>query len=202
MKMRLAWMAAAAGIALMSAGIAAAEDDITKDPGYVDFGAMNLFGKEDTTVEIFLDENILKMVGAFVGDDPELQAMLGKLKQVRAQTFKIDPPKLKDIEARTEQVAKKLEAQGWSALVKVRDRQEGGNTYVYMKLNDKKIQGVAVMNVNPREDVSFVNIVGEVDPAQLHRLSRTVHIDALDSLDVLPDRHRKDDRNDKDSRKN
>lgn len=202
MKMRLAWMAAAAGIALMSAGIAAAEDDITKDPGYVDFGAMNLFGKEDTNVEIFLDQGILAMVAAFAKDDPELQEMIGKLKQIRVQTFELDSSKLQQIEQRVADVSKKLEGQGWSTLVKVRDRKSGDNTYVYIKMKDSKTQGLAVMSINPREDVKFLNIIGEIDPAKLQRLSSKVHIDALDSLEVLhDDKERRKDRKEDDSRK-
>lgn len=185
MKMRRAWMAAAAAIVLTSAGMAAAEEDITKDPGYVDFGAMNLFGKEDTTVEIFLDQNILQMMKAFGGDDPELSEMIGNLKQIRVQSFQLDTAKLKEIEQRTAEVSKKLEAQGWSALVKVRDRKGGDNTYVYIKMKADKAQGLAVMNIDPKEEVTFVNIVGEIDPAKIHRLSQKVHIDGLDSLEVM-----------------
>ena len=185
MKMRWAWMAAAAAIVLTGAGMAAAADDITKDPGYVDFGAMNLFGKEDTNVEIFLDQSILGMVAVFAKDDPELQEMIGKLKQIRVQTFELDSTKVKQIEQRVAEVSKKLEGQGWSTLVKVRDRKGGDNTYVYIKMKDNKAQGLAVMSINPAEDVKFVNIVGEIDPAKMQKLGSKVHIDALDSLEVL-----------------
>jgi len=204
MKMRWAWMAAAAAIVLTGAGMAAAADDITKDPGYVDFGAMNLFGKEDTNVEIFLDQSILGMVAVFAKDDPELQEMIGKLKQIRVQTFELDSTKVKQIEQRVAEVSKKLEGQGWSTLVKVRDRKGGDNTYVYIKMKDNKAQGLAVMSINPAEDVKFVNIVGEIDPAKMQKLGSKVHIDALDSLEVLqPDKARaKGDKDPKAAQKN
>ena len=204
MKMRWAWMAAAAAIVLTGAGMAAAADDITKDPGYVDFGAMNLFGKEDTNVEIFLDQSILGMVAVFAKDAPELQEMIGKLKQIRVQTFELDSTKVKQIEQRVAEVSKKLEGQGWSTLVKVRDRKGGDNTYVYIKMKDNKAQGLAVMSINPAEDVKFVNIVGEIDPAKMQKLGSKVHIDALDSLEVLqPDKARaKGDKDPKAAQKN
>ena len=204
MKMRWAWMAAAAAMVLSGAGTASAADDITKDPGYVDFGAMNLFGKEDTNVEIYLDQGILAMVSAFAKDDPEVQEMIGKLKQIRVQTFEVDSTKVKQVEQRVAEVSKKLEAQGWSTLVKVRDRKSGDNTYVYIKMKDKKAQGLAVMSINPLQDVKFVNIVGEIDPAKLQRLSSKVHIDGLDSLDVMSPAKAsgKDGKDTKDARKN
>jgi hypothetical protein len=177
-----AWIAGALCAALATG--AWAEEDVTKHPGYVDFGALNLFGKEDTTVEVFLDEKIIEMVRAFSGNDPELSDMLGKLKQIRVQSFAIQPAKLEDLESKTAEISKKLEAQGWSTMIKVRDRKKDSQTYVYIKWAGKKSQGLAVMNVEPHEDATFVNIVGEIDPEQIRKLSTKFDIDALDSLDV------------------
>lgn len=177
-----AWIAGALCAALAN-GVRA-DEDVTKHPGYVDFGALNLFGKEDTTVEIFLDQNILKMVDAFAGEDPELKGLVGKLKQIRVQSFAIDPDKIAELEGKTAEISKKLEALGWSTMVKVRDRKKDSQTYVYIKWKDGKSQGLAVMNVEPKDEATFVNIVGEIDPEQIRSLSRKVHIGALDSLDL------------------
>jgi len=177
-----AWIAAAL-CAVLSTGVRA-EEDVTKHPGYVDFGLLNVFGKADTNVEIFLDQNILKMVDAFAGGDPELAGLTAKLKQIRVQSFAIDPSKIAELEGKTSDLSKKLEAQGWSTLVKVRDRKKDSHTYVYMKWKDGKSQGLAVMNVEPNEDATFVNIVGEIDPEKISALTRKVHIDHLDSLNL------------------
>ena len=177
-----AWIAGALCLALTTAAHAA--EDLTKHPGYVDFGLLNMFGKEDTNVEIFLDENLLKMVKAFTKDDPDFAALLANLKQIRVQSFAIDPGKIAELESKTNLTSKKLESMGWSTLVKVRDRKEGSQTYVYMKWKDDKSQGLALMNVDPNKDATFVNIIGEIDPEQLGKLSSKFNINKLDSLDL------------------
>jgi hypothetical protein len=190
-----AWIAGALCVALATA--AGAEEDVTKHPGYVDFGMLNLFGKEDTNVEIFLDQNILKMIGAFGGDDPEFKELVSKLRQIRVQSFAIEPGKVDELESKTAEISKKLESQGWSTLVRVRDRQEDSQTYVYMKWKDDKSQGLVVMNVEPHKEATFLNIVGEIDPEKIEALSRKVNIGNMDSLDLRglggydPDRKRK-----------
>jgi hypothetical protein len=189
-----AWIAGALCAALATA--AWAEEDVTKHPGYVDFGALNLFGKEDTTVEVFLDQKIIGLVGAFGGGkDPELADMLAKLKQIRVQSFAIQPGKLEDLEAKTAELSKKLEAQGWTTMIKVRDRRADSQTYVYVKWKGDKSQGLTVMNVEPDKEAIFVNIVGEIDPEQIRKLSTKFDIDALDSLDVDWKSHGRNERN-------
>jgi hypothetical protein len=202
MTIRNAWIAAAVVMTLGGAVQADPDADITKDPGYVDFGEMKLFGKEETTMEILLEKDTLQLLCAF-GGDTDLCDLVAKLRQIRVQSFELANGKLDDVEKATADVSKKLEDKGWTALVKVKERREGSNTYVYMKSKDKKVQGFAVMNINPREDVTFLNIVGELDPEKLGKLARGglhgVHISGLDSLELVP-KHgaTKDDDKDKD----
>jgi hypothetical protein len=174
-----AFIAGALCVALATG--ARAEEDLTKHPGYIDFGALDIFGKEDTTVEIFLDEKILKNIDA-------------RLKQIRVQSFDIQPAKREDLESKTAEISKQLEAQGWSAMIKVHDRKKDSQTYVYIKWTGNKSQGLAVMNVEPYEQATFVNIVGEMDPDQLRKLSTKLDIDALDSLDLDSKHHGETDR--------
>jgi hypothetical protein len=188
MRIHNAWSAVVlagvlAGVSPAGAAQPAAED-LTKHPGYVDFGTVNLFGSKEADVEIFLEQNLINMVGAFVkNEDPEFANMLAKIKQIRVQSFAIDPDKLEAIEKKTEDVSKKLESQGWATLVKVRDRKQGEQTFVYMKWIDNKVQGLVVMNVDPRDAASFVNIVGEIDPEQVGKLQHKFDIRGLDSLE-------------------
>ena len=202
MTIRKAWIAAAVVMTLGGAVQADSGEDITKDPGYVDFGEMKLFGKEDTTVEILLEKQTLALLCAF-GGDTDLCDLVAKLRQIRVQSFKLASGKLDGVEKATADVSTKLEALGWAALVKVKDRREGSNTYIYMKSKDNKVQGFAVMNINPHEDVTFLNIVGEIDPEKLGKLTRGqlhgMHIEGLDSLENLVPKHApaKDDDKDK-----
>jgi hypothetical protein len=161
------------------------KEDVTRLPGYVDFGALNLFGREEATVEIFLDGNLINLVAsASRNTDPDLSDMLTRLKQIRVQSFQIDPDKLEDLQEKTAEVSHRLEGLGWTPVVRVRGGRKGTETYVYMKWLGQVVGGMVVMNVDPNDEASFVNIVGEIDPEQLGKITSKFHLDSLDSLDV------------------
>lgn len=203
MRTRIAWVTGALALAVLAGAAAASPDpdDVTKHPGYVDFGMMNLFGKEEANVEIYLEQNLINLVRALVqSSDPDFAEMLSKLKQIRVQTFGIEPDKLEAIERKTEEVSKRLESQGWAPLLRARDRKEGSQTYVYMKWKENKVQGMVVMSVDAQDEASFINIVGEIDPKQLEKLQRKFDIHGLDSLDVRVRGRGKDSAEDKKER--
>src|SRR5262245_53272564 len=114
-----AWTAGIAlALVLGSAGTGRAQaqpqgEDVTKHPGYVDFGLVNLFGKQQADVEVILESNLIEMLQAFT-PDPELKAMLSKLKQIRAECYAIEPDKLEAIEKKTAEMSAKLMSLGWS----------------------------------------------------------------------------------------
>jgi hypothetical protein len=192
MKLRIAsWLllfgVMASGTAYAAAGSDKEKDEITKDPGYVDFGTVNLFGKKEPDVEVLIQDELLKMIAAVArSSDPELADMMLKLKQIRVQTFSIDAEQLLAVEKKTDEVSSRIEAQGWAPVVRVRNRRDNEQTYIYMKFKpDQKVQGLVVMNVEASDNekqASFVNIVGEIDPEQLGKLQRKFDIQGLDSL--------------------
>jgi hypothetical protein len=194
MRRSAAWIAGALCAALGTG--ARAEEDVTKHPGYVDFGALNSFSKENTAVEVFLDEKILEKASIciFNDADADMARMLVKLKQFRVQNFDIEPAKLADLEAKTVEVSKKLEARGWSTLIKARDHEQESQTFVYIKWKGDKAQGLAIMNVEPGDEATFINIVGEIDPEQIRKLASKFDIDALDGLEFNSKDHAKADR--------
>jgi hypothetical protein len=160
-------------------------EDVTKHPGYIDFGTVNVFGKEPPDVEIIIDQALLNfLVPLSQKSDPEFADMVSKLLQIRVQCFKVAPDKLEAIEKKTQEVSGKLESLGWARIVKVLDREENSQTYVYMRMQGNKVQGLAVMSVDPTDKASFVNIVGEIDPEQLGKLESKFDIHGLDSLDL------------------
>jgi len=200
MNIKQACMTVALVATLGGAGRAFATEDVTKHPGYFDFDSVvKLFGKQDTNVEVFLDQAMLAFIGLLGKSDPDMQALCANLKQIRVQSFQMESDKVDAVEKTVGDVAQKLESQGWGALIKVRDRKDGSQTYVYMKLANGKSQGLVVMAIDPRDEATFVNIVGEIDPEQISRLSHTIHIDQLDSLDMnIRGKHhdRSDDKSD------
>ena len=56
-------------LVLVVPATAAEKTDYTKLPGYVDFGAMEIFGDVEATVEVFLKGSLLVLAREAVADD-------------------------------------------------------------------------------------------------------------------------------------
>jgi len=154
--------------------------DYSRFPGYVDIQGLGIFSEEDATVEVFLDEKLLGMVAEMARSaEPDLTEVLLGLHLVRVQRYRMQDDKLDPVTKKTAEMAAKLEKEDWMRVVRVRERDE--TIYVYFKLGDKLVNGVTVMVLEEYEGyATFVNIVGDIDPAQVGRLGRKFNIDALD----------------------
>jgi hypothetical protein len=196
-----AWMLCFA-LALAATSVSALESntkqDYSKLPGFMNIEGLGIFTEEDATVEVFLDEKLLGMVAQMASSEPDLSEAILGLKLVRVQRYRMDEDQIEQVNKKTGEMATKLEKDDWKRVVRIRERDE--TVYVYFKLGETTVQGVTVMVVEEYEGyATFVNIVGEIDPAQVGRLGRKFHIDALnmdwDDLQDLEElRERQDDR--------
>jgi len=162
---------------------AAAADDYKKHPGYVDFEKMGIFGESEAAVEVILKGSLLKMILGGI-DDPELADMVGKLQYVHVQSFPVDEMDIPALERKIQKTAKQLEDSGWDVVVRVRDNDEDEQVYVYIlpTKSDEIISGLVVMVVEQDDKAVFINVVGDLDPAQIGKLGHTFDIDELDDI--------------------
>jgi hypothetical protein len=173
-------------IIVCAASIVLAKDDYKNHPGYVDFDMMGVFGEMDASVEVFLKGSLLKIVaGATRDEDPELSQMIENLKFVHVQVFPLDEDVYGKVEEKVNQVSKRLEKSGWEIMVRVRDRSEDEQVNVYFlpTRNDEIISGLVVMVIDDMDEAVFVNIVGDLDPAQIGRLGEKFDIHGIDNID-------------------
>lgn len=157
---------------------AGSADDYTKLPGYVDFGAA--IDDVEATVEVYLKGSLLVIAREAVkNDDPELGELLSKIDYIHVQVFPMRGGSSEKLMERTRQVGKQLEKKGWELTVRVREDEE--QVHVYMLPGKKDdIAGLVVMAVEEGDEAVFVNIVGNINPAEIGRIGRTFHIDSMD----------------------
>jgi hypothetical protein len=189
-RLLLACMIVSLGVGLFgqSSALGETEKDYSKYPGYVDFDAMGVFGEVESTIEVFLKGSLLSLVREAVkDDDPELSEVLEEIRYVRVQVFPLDDLDSDVVKKKTSELAKKLEKKGWEIAVRVREDDEHVHVYLLPgKKND--IEGLVVMVVEDDDEATFVNIVGNVDPAQLGRISHSMGVDIdLGSHDYYDD---------------
>ena len=100
----------------------------------------------------------------------------------------MDDSNRSDTIAKIEAVRRKLEAQGWSKMVTVREKGEGDNVDVHVKQRgDEDIDGLVVTVIDHKGEAVFVNIVGNINADQISKIAAKYNIDALKHVQVKMD---------------
>ena len=159
--------------ALLALPAMAQEDELKDLPGYVDFGDLSAtYGEPKITIN--LGGTMLNFVGIMSqSDSPETSDLISKLKGIRVQIFSMD----ENTDAAKDQFSKTkkgLKSSGWEPIVQVNEDDE--QVLVYMKMENGNMEGMTVMVVDNEEAV-FVNIIGQLNPAELGKVMETFDVD-------------------------
>jgi hypothetical protein len=153
--------------------------DITQERGYVDFSNLDsVYGEPKVMVN--LNKTMLGFISKINMSDPEAAELIGKLKAVRVQIYNMtsnDKPAL-DLIAK---VSKSIQTKDWLPIVSVNEDDE--KVRVFTKITDDIMDGLVVMVIKSKEEGNdekeaiFINIVGEIDPAQINKVTESLNID-------------------------
>ena len=159
--------------ALLALPAMAQEDELKDLAGYVDFGDLSAtYGEPKITIN--LGGTMLNFVGMMSSSEsPETSEMISKLKGIRVQIYTLD----ENIDAARDQFGKtksSLKSSGCEPIVQVNEDDE--QVLVYMKTNEGNMEGMTVMVVDEEEAV-FVNIIGQLNPAELGRVMESFDVD-------------------------
>jgi hypothetical protein len=186
-------LAATAGLAaVLSAPSFAAE----KEPGYVDIGQLMPSAKGEF-VEVNLSPGLLRFAAKIASkQEPEAAALIANLKRVRVNVVSLDDSNRTSTVEQFEGIRRKLEAQGWTQMVTVRERDGGDNVTVHAKQKgDDVIEGLVVTVINGKGEAVFVNIVGTISAEQISTIAEQFDIEPLRHVKI---KHRKGKASDKD----
>jgi hypothetical protein len=147
------------------------------------FNLEHLESKAADTVDVSLNGSMLQFAAKWLdGKDPE-EAQVKKLISgisgiyVKSLTFKNEGAWSK---ADLDSVRKQLREPEWSRIVGVKSTEDGETVDVYVRNENKKVTGVAVIAAEPKE-LTVVNIVGPVDLDSLADLSGHFNIPKLET---------------------
>jgi hypothetical protein len=137
------------------------------------FHLEHLSAKASDSVDVSLNGATLQFAAKFLDNDDPDEAKVKKL------ISSIDGIYIKHFQFKHEggyspadldAVRIQLKAPEWSRIVGVASAEDGENAEVYLRMDNKKITGVAVLCAAPKE-LTVVNIVGPVDLDSLAELS-------------------------------
>ena len=178
----LRFLVAAAGLsAVMSVASFAADPE----PGYVDVGQLMASAK-GKFVEVNLSTGMLKFAAKLAArQEPEAAELIGNLKRIRVNVVSLDDSNRKEAVAQITSIRQKLEAQGWTQMVTVREQDGGDNVDIHVKQHgDDIIEGLVVTVIDHKGEAVVVNIVGNISAEQISKVAENLNIEPLKQLRV------------------
>ena len=147
------------------------------------FNLEHLESKASHTVDLSLNGSTLQFAAKFLdssdADEAKVKKLISGLEGIYIKGFSFKNPGAWS-EADVEQVRKQLRAPEWSRIVGVKSAEEGENAEVYVRNENKKVTGVAIIAAEPTS-LTVVNIVGPVDLDSLAELSGHFGVPKLES---------------------
>ncbi|HUJ20148.1 MAG TPA: DUF4252 domain-containing protein [Bryobacteraceae bacterium] len=142
----------------------------------------SLSAKAQNTVEVTLDSTLLRLAGRLLSDSEDearVKKLIAGLEGIYVRSYEFageDGYNRADLDA----IRAQLQPPAWSRIVGVKSKHGGEDVDVYLKISDDgTLGGVVLLAAEPRE-LTIVNIVGKLDPAQLSDLGGHFHIPKLD----------------------
>jgi hypothetical protein len=157
-------------------------------PGRLKINLDKLATKASDSVEITIDERLLKLAAKLLSsstpDEAKIKELVAGLKGVYVRSYEFDQPggySPSDVE----EIRAQLRAPGWSKIVGVRSRKEGENVEVFTLLSGNSIVALAIIAADPKE-LTLVNIVGPIDLEKLSQLEGQLGIPHLGLEGIKP----------------
>lgn len=131
----------------------------------------HLAGKANQTVDVNVDERLMKVAAKVLSDknadEREVKKLVEGLKGIYVKSFQFDNAGEYSA-ADLETIRTQVRGPGWTRLVNVISKKDG-NVEVYLLFNGEQVGGLAVLYSEEKE-LTVVNIVGPVDLDKLAKL--------------------------------
>jgi hypothetical protein len=142
-----------------------------------------LSAKASEVVDVTMDANLLQLASRFLSDkdadDAKVKKLVGGLKGIYVRSFEFEKAgEYQDSDI--EPIRAQLRSPAWSRIVGVRSLKSGQNSEVYLKTENNKIGGLAILVTEPKE-LTIVSIEGTIDPDQLNELGGHFGIPKVDT---------------------
>ena len=169
--------------ALMCFGMAAAQEDMTKHPGYIDLSGIQIPKNAGEVTEVTLGPDIFRLFQPHNDEDNSgIPFGKGGMFSINVKSFEIDSAEDQNIRAEMDKIEKKLQKENWTSVVRVKSGEESTNISMKIDKDTQKMEGLFIMSLEPGHEASFVNIVGSIPLEALSNMGVDMDDSAMDSL--------------------
>lgn len=131
----------------------------------------HLAGKASETVDVTIDEKLLKLTITFFSDKDEdekqVKEIINGLKGIYVKSYEFEKEG-EYVDADVESIRTQLRNPAWSRIIGINSRKEG-SVEVYLMTNGAQVGGLAVLVTDPKE-LTIVNIIGPINLEKLSKL--------------------------------
>lgn len=173
------WLTALLVAAVLAGGRTAADQgDVTRDPSFVDFDGHTSLTDKELEVHVSVKDPLIKLVAeATAESDPALAEVLRPLRAVEVHVYDVPESRRETVRQEISSLAHDLEGRGWTEAIAIRVK--GARGHVFLRIVDEKPMGLAAMYTGDGGEAVFVNIVGQIDAAQVGRLASKYDLHVL-----------------------
>lgn len=180
---------------LLSINLSAQQkEDYSKYPGYINYKNLPGLNNAESLSEVYLEETLLNMVAGMAQDkNDDLSGIVGGLKLIQVNEYKIDKSFITDMEGSLNVMDKNLQSKSWDRIVRTNNKNNLTNIYI-KKSSSGELEGLAILSLSkggeseksdkpdPHGKVTCVNIVGKIDLANIGNLTKELKIPGLDKM--------------------
>jgi hypothetical protein len=150
------------------------------ETGAIDIGQLMPAAKGQF-VEINLSPAMLKFAARIAArQEPETAELIRNLKSIRVNVVGLDDSNRSATIEKIEGVRRKLETQGWTKMVTVREKNDGDNVDIHvMQRGEEAIDGLVVTVLDKKGEAVFVNIVGNINADQIAQIAEKFDLEPL-----------------------
>lgn len=166
--------------ATLSLALTASTYAADTEAGAIDIGQLMPSAKGQF-VEINLSSAMLKFAARIAAkQEPEAAELIRGLKSIRVNVVGLDDSNRTATVEKIEGVRRKLETQGWTKMVTVREKEAGDNVDIHVKQHgEESIDGLVVTIIDRKGEAVFVNIVGNINADQIAQIADKFDIEPL-----------------------
>jgi len=179
--------------ATLSLALTAASYAAETEAGAIDIGQLMPSAKGQF-VEINLSPAMLKFAARIAAkQEPETADLIRNLKSIRVNVVGLDDTNRASTLEKIEAVRAKLETQGWTKMVTVREKEGGDNVDIHVKQRgEEAIDGLVITVIDRKGEAVFVNIVGNINADQIAAVAEKLDIEPLKKLHMKIEHAKKD----------
>lgn len=157
--------------------------DVKTLPGYAEAKALGFdLADEKLSVEVNLQRPLIQFAAELTrGQESGIADALAKIESVVLRLYKLTPGEVAGARETMNRAAAALEKRGWLRTVMVRDEKQ--HLLLFFRPEGTRMVGVTALFLDTEPKFGFLNIAGEVDPAEIARIGRSLNIDVLEHVD-------------------